>query len=363
MAGPIQAGQCHIILGFYKVGSMGCHYRVKISFETSENAQKTSFPKRLPLSAEPVTPRGSGWYKGDLHCHTYHSDGDSDPLEVVRKAESLGLDFLAITDHNVLSHQAALAQIETNLMLIPAMEVTTFKGHWNIWGEDGWIDFRLLTEEEMKAAIAEAKARGYLVSCNHPRPNGPAWAFENVENFDCIEVWNGPWELNNEACLAFWEAKLKQGKVYPAVGGSDAHFHKRPHHAQLGEPSIHIYCPEPPSPMALLKALKQGHAFISDSPTGAEIVLRSGMAMMGDSVACPENGEIDIKLECKKAAGLNLEILTAEGIVYKSPAQAEQSLSSPVGTSPYLRAQLREGDAGKIRALTNPIYFTQSDKK
>jgi hypothetical protein len=362
MAGPIQAGQWHIILGFYKVGSMGCHYRVKIDFETAENPQITSFPKRLPLSMEAVSPRASGWYKGDLHCHSCQSDGDSDPLEVVRKAEALGLDFLALTDHNVLSHQVRLAQIETNLMLIPAMEVTTFKGHWNIWGDDGWIDFRLLSEDDMKAAIAEAKSRGYLVSCNHPRPNGPAWAFENVENFDCIEVWNGPWELNNEACLAFWEAKLKQGKIYPALGGSDTHFHKRSHHAKLGEPSTYIYCPEAPSPMALLKALKKGHAFISDSADGPEIVLSSGMAMMGDSVASPENREISIKLECKKAAGLSLEILTAKGIVYQSQAQDDLSLSIPIGTSPYLRAQLREGYSGKVRALTNPIYLTQGDK-
>ncbi len=43
-----------------------------------------------------------------MHNHTYHSDGDSDPLDVVRAAEALGLDFLAITDHNVRSQLARL---------------------------------------------------------------------------------------------------------------------------------------------------------------------------------------------------------------------------------------------------------------
>jgi hypothetical protein len=357
MAGPIQAGQWHIVLGFYKVAPMGCDYRVQIDFQTAETVKRVEFPALLPLSAEPLIPRTSGWYKGELHCHTYHSDGDSDPLDVVRLAESLGLDFLAITDHNVLSHQARLAQLGSHLMLIPGMEVTTYKGHWNIWGDYGWIDFRLLSEAEMHAAINEAVARGYLVSCNHPRPFGPAWAFENVENFHCIEVWNGPWEAMNDVSIAFWESRLKRGKIYPAVGGSDSHFHKRSHAAQLGQPTSHIYCSEAPSPAALLKALKQGHTFISDAADGPEIYLRSGEAMMGDTLPYPDDGQARIELECRKADELILEIVTSNGIVLELAAQEQQSLSIDMNKGLYLRAQLRESDSRKIRALTNPIYF------
>lgn len=355
MPGPIQAGQWHIVLGFYKVAPIGCNYRVTIEYQTEENAKTGQFPALLPLSSESLIPRDSGWYKGELHCHSYHSDGDSDPLEVVRLAESLGLDFLAITDHNVLSHQARLNEIGSDLMLIPGMEVTTYTGHWNIWGDCGWIDFRLLSEAETQAAVKEAVARGYLVSCNHPRPYGPAWTFENVEDFHCVEVWNGPWEALNDVCVEFWEAKLKRGKIYPAVGGSDSHFHKRSHAAQLGQPTTHIYCPEAPSPAALLKALKQGHAFISDSPKGAEIRLYSGKAMMGDTI--PRTESIQIELECKKAEALVLEIVTANGIIMELPAEQKHSLSIEIGNSPYLRAQLRENNSKKIRALTNPIYF------
>ncbi|NOG48474.1 MAG: CehA/McbA family metallohydrolase [Chloroflexi bacterium] len=128
-----------------------------------------------------------------MHCHTHHSDGDSDVMTVIRKAETIGLDFLAITDHNVLSQQVALASAETRLMLIPGMEVTTYKGHWNIWGAGPWIDFRVLSQDDMQTAVDAALAAGYLISCNHPRPFGPEWSYPEVTGFHCIEVWNGPW--------------------------------------------------------------------------------------------------------------------------------------------------------------------------
>ncbi len=49
-----------------------------------------------------------------------------------------------------------------------------------------------------------------------PPPSlGPEWAYPNVDTFDCIEVWNGPWPLMNEIALEFWESRLRAGSVIP----------------------------------------------------------------------------------------------------------------------------------------------------
>ena len=40
---------------------------------------------------------------GDLHCHTTLSDGSLGIEEVIVQAKRMGLDFLAITDHDTLS--------------------------------------------------------------------------------------------------------------------------------------------------------------------------------------------------------------------------------------------------------------------
>ena len=40
------------------------------------------------------------WYKGNMHCHTYWSDGRAFPDQAVRSYRDAGYDFCAVTDHN-----------------------------------------------------------------------------------------------------------------------------------------------------------------------------------------------------------------------------------------------------------------------
>jgi predicted metal-dependent phosphoesterase TrpH len=61
----------------------------------------------------------------DLHVHSNASDGTDDPAEVIRRAGAVGLDVLALTDHDT---QAGLAQaraaLPEGLTLIPGMELS-----------------------------------------------------------------------------------------------------------------------------------------------------------------------------------------------------------------------------------------------
>ena len=365
MPGPLQVGTWHVCLGTYKVAENGCDYRVTVQFTFSEAEEPDLFPQRLALSKQARTDvqHQSGWYKGELHCHSYHSDGDSDPLDVVRLAESLGLDFLAITDHNVLSQQVTLNTIKTHLMLIPGMEVTTYRGHWNIWGAGDWIDFRVLSESDMQQAVNAALEQGYLISCNHPKPYGPEWEYPAVEGFHCIEVWNGPWELFNEIALTYWEDKLKAGQRHVLVGGSDNHFLKREHNAKLGTPTTYIHCNGTPSPAALLQGLRAGHAFITEAPEGAQLYLKSGTAIMGDTVKRPDDNLLPLTIDVVNAPPESrLEVCGATGIVKElQPSNDFFQLSCKVNVQDtnYVRVQLASGDGDKrrIHALTNPIYI------
>ncbi len=324
-------------------------------------------PTRLPVRTTSTRPaNSSGWYKGELHCHTFHSDGDSSPDDVIHAAERLGLDFLAITDHNTFTQQIAMNQIETDLILIPGCEVTTFRGHWNIWGDAGWIDFRVTSEDQMEATIRDAVRQGYLTSCNHPRPDGPPWRFPEVEGYECVEVWNGPWELLNDTCLDFWVTRINQGERLIAVGGSDCH-HIEAADAnddqRLGQPSTVIYCEGDPSAARLLHGLRAGHAFITRAPDGPQLYLTSDAAMMGDSVELPASGSLPVNVRVVGGNGLHLELWTTRGMV------AQQAISEPDATltfevstdaARYVRAQLKDTESGNVTALTNPIYFGKS---
>lgn len=358
LPGPIQPGTWHIALGAYKIESLGCRYRVEIRL-TRGDTPAARFPSLLTLSTRPGTLREGGWYRGELHCHTQHSDGDCTVQEVIQQAERLGLDFLAITDHNNISHWAELAASDTSLMLIPGYEVTTYYGHWNIWGGAGWVDFRVNMPDALQAAMQAAAAGGYLVSCNHPRPYGPPWAFPEVEAYTCVEVWNGPWELLNTHCLEFWEAQLRQGRRLVAVGGSDFHFGHQPHIAKLAHPTTFIYVEGVPHPAALLEGLRAGHAFISDHPDGPRIMLRAGRTMMGDTLR-KSHPQISLGLEVLHAAGLIVQVCGTEGVLARSEIESDQASlmwDVDVRDTGYLRAQVIDPASGHVRALTNPIYL------
>ena len=53
--------------------------------------------------------RQAGWYRGDLHTHTVHSDGRRRIEEMAEAATSAGLDFIVSTDHNTNSANRAWA--------------------------------------------------------------------------------------------------------------------------------------------------------------------------------------------------------------------------------------------------------------
>lgn len=366
LPGPLTPGTWHIFLGLYKVAPHGCDYRVILRFSPAVDAGDPPLPAMLPLrrDAPGFAPRPDGWYRGELHCHTYHSDGDSSPGEVIAAARALGLDFLAITDHNTLSHLIELAAVDTpELILIPGFEVTTYRGHWNVWGDRGWIDFRTLTPELLAEAIQAARARGYLTSCNHPRPYGPPWEFAGVTGWHCLEVWNGPWRLFNAVSLAYYERRLNAGERLVAVGGSDAHRLRSgaDEVARVGTPTTWIYCPGPPSAAALLDALRAGHAFVSEGADGPRLTMHAGPAMMGDVVARPPDNRLPLTVHAAGGAGSILELHGAPGLLACYPIAGEDAVieaTLDVSGMAYVRAQLVSGeDSDLLCALTNPIYL------
>ncbi|MGW9123009.1 CehA/McbA family metallohydrolase, partial [Streptomyces sp. NPDC055663] len=87
----------------------------------------------LPPEAPPVRVggRGRGWYRGDCHVHSVHSDGELTPQQLTAAARSAGLDFLATTEHNTAAaHGVWNRPAGDDLLVILGEEVTTRTGHW-----------------------------------------------------------------------------------------------------------------------------------------------------------------------------------------------------------------------------------------
>jgi hypothetical protein len=87
---------------------------------------------------------GARFYTADLHVHTSNgssdvSDGDMTIEAVIDSAVAMGVNLLAITDHNndvnVLPSLAYGAQHSGKLLVLPGVEITTANGHLLVYGD------------------------------------------------------------------------------------------------------------------------------------------------------------------------------------------------------------------------------------
>ncbi|MDP2948764.1 MAG: CehA/McbA family metallohydrolase [Chloroflexota bacterium] len=402
--GPILPGQWSIMLGFESILEQGCRYEVKVEL-TPEDAPEAS-PEAHPPSAEhqPLAEgerlaeggpgamvassvvtapapawhgqsRGGGWFKGDLHCHTIHSDGLNTVEEIVTNARELGLDFLAITDHNTITHHEELARLApgTPVVLIPGEEITTYWGHTNAWGLREWIDFRCTDSQAANAVARFVLEKGGLISINHPKAVGPAWMFQDADGYPCMEVWQAPWRWFNWESLERWDGLLQQGRRIVAVGGSDTHSippARQMHPHGLGEPTTWVYVPGPLTEEAVLDGIRQGHVFMSEVPAGPQLYLTADAdgdgryeTLMGDSIEARE-GRVAFRVRCRDAAERRLWVVSDGAILDLLQVDSDDfvhEFSLDVAGRAYVRAELR-GWRGRpergevVIGMTNPIY-------
>jgi hypothetical protein len=383
--GPLFPGRWNVMLGFDRVQPQGARYHVDISLSSSpQNAPDAQYPPAQHSSAaSPVSgPQGrSRWVKGDLHCHTIHSDGLNSVPEIVNNAVERGLDFLAVTDHNTSTHHEELERLaHLPITLIPGEEVTTYWGHANMWGLREWVEFRCADEETMASVRRFVLNRGGLISINHPKSVGPPWMFQGLEAYPCMEVWQAPWRFHNWESLERWDGLLLDGRRVVAVGGSDTHSipPARPMHPHgLGNPTTWVYAEGGPSEQSILDGIRKGHAFLSDDPDGPHVILTADEdgdgkyeKMMGDTVRAPEGNRISFRVSVQGGADRRLWLMCDGAPLDIIPLdQVDSTLDFSLETSGrrYIRAELR-GRRGRpergevVWAMTNPIWLeTQPD--
>lgn len=369
LPGPLNPGQWNLLLGLYKIAESGCNYRAVMRAATAPgHAAAACAPASVgELPASPPTALHGGWLRGEIHCHTWHSDGELPPHRLLELARARGLDFLAVTDHNTTACQTELARFTNpGLILIRGVESTTFKGHFNVWGIPDWVDFRVETPQQLEAALEFANQRGALTCCNHPKPFGPNWDFRSVSNFTCVEVWNGPWSGLNYISLNYWLEMLNAGMVKPAVGGSD--FHRPgelegPTERNLGTPTTWVYLDGPPNAQNILAAMRAGRVSISDTPNGPLLELRAGAEyaiLQGGQLAPDPASLLPARVRCLRGRGCTLQLLDQQAVLAEWVLASDDELCDidlSAADHRYIRAELKDQD-GRMRALSNPVYFT-----
>ena len=316
---------------------------------------------RVPAVARPQP----GWYRGDLHTHSDHSDAHDFPVaNLLQMARDAGLDFVFLTDHNTVTGVPEMDDAtDATLLASGGMELTTYWGHALCLGAREWVDWRMHPGAgAMERVAADTYARGQVFVIAHPLADGDpgctgcAWRFGEMMpgNARVVEIWNGPWDCdsNNEKALALWYDWLNQGLRLAATAGSDAHGPR----AYASARGFNVIYAEALSEVALFEGILAGRLYLSSGPH-LTFQARSDDGVtwsIGDTVTRPATFEIywrDCPPDAQARVIVNGRLLHA----LPSDADGAHTWALTPAQADWVTVELRD-KSGVMLAVTNPIF-------
>ncbi len=193
-------------------------------------------------------------YVGALHMHSTFSDGSGEVTDIAKAADEVGLDFIALTDHNTLrALKEGYEKWYGNTLLLVGCEINDKenKNHYLAFGIEDTFSTRLSAQEYVKM-VKENGGIGFLAHPHekrtHMKEHPPyPWVDWSINDFNGIEIWNhmSEWmeNLTEEnkyqaflhplrsidspppETLKVWD-ELNQKRKVVGIGGVDAHAHK-----------------------------------------------------------------------------------------------------------------------------------------
>ncbi len=245
-----------------------------------------------------VLKKQEGWYRGELRCYSTYSNGKLRIRDIIRRAEKIGLDFIAITDVRTLEHCKDSDYTSDKVLLIPAFEWGV-DGHATCLGAKTMIE-NWDTNAQVQAAIRLAHAQGVIFNITDPCSPKSPWEW-TAGGFHAMEVWNKEWRsepgttakalrkgertkqtyasremqsslalegvCKNAQALDFYDAIVRQKNRLTALGGSGAFDRLE----DIGSPVTYVYAPEL-SVQGILTGILNGYTFVTSSIDGPRLL-------------------------------------------------------------------------------------------
>ncbi len=369
--GPLPKGRWFIAQYYLVAAPAGLSYRYTVTFSFGGAAPPRNFPAPPPYDPG-VLKNEAGWYAGNMHAHTIHSDGGRTLPDMVRRCADAGFDFVVSTEHNSPTAHYRFpeaARANPGVLLLYGDEWTSPGGHANITGQTPgyWFDFRVDPGDgKLPAVIAEAHRQKALFTINHPFAacTSCTWLYPSSEwaTADAIEVWNGVWTPEDKRAVDLWDGLLKAGRRITALGGTDYH---RGEDALI--PATLVYAKNL-SRSAVMDGLRGGHAYLTEGPRGPKLLLSlpGQLALPGDAVRVKgDTAQVEVKIE--GGDGMRLHFIWADGeatvpvvgenaiVLQTVPLRASGTAGAKRN---YARAELWRSPSS-LAALSNPMYFNR----
>jgi hypothetical protein len=227
---------------------------------------------------------GGAWLKGNLHAHTTHSDGQREPQAVVDSYAERGYDFLALTDHDILTTESDHALLDSRgMILIAGNEITANGPHMLHIGATSTVK----PSSDRQTVIDDIRRCGGFAVVNHPNwfSDFNHCSFDQLcrwQGYGGMEIYNGVIEQLPGSAYALdkWDRILSTGCRVWGFANDDSH-------AAEGQDALGwsvAYVSER-TPAAIVDALSRGRFYASTGVAiddirvdGDRIVIRAGNA-------------------------------------------------------------------------------------
>jgi hypothetical protein len=222
--------------------------------------------------------------KGNLHTHSRVSDGDSDPRALIAWYRLHGYNFLALTDHNHLSHPARYDDLEDDRFVLLSGEEVSMTGA----GRQVHINALCTTREigggsfgkaadALVWAVSEIDAQKGVAIVNHPNFDDALSLSDLLAvstDAPLLEIESGhPYVFSagrggRPSHERLWDEALSEGAGFMGVGVDDVHQLARcaDPPAYPGRAWVEVFA-EDAEPEALCRALRAGALYASTGPS------------------------------------------------------------------------------------------------
>jgi hypothetical protein len=419
--GPIPAGSWAVELGIAFVDpadSDGIRYTVEV--RTSSAAEWSDDPYDPSGKPDPKVNSTPGWYTGDFHVHGEQEPGNATMNQTFAAAfgpAGPGLDFVTLVDHNNdVAHDDMRSQADAypENLVIPGVEVTTYRGHWNAQGSTGFADFRggpIYAPDALTSPIPDSalttvrdatlpkdqfgtiRSGGGWTQINHPTifKDSPAacrgcfWNYADGDTdfsqVDAIEIQTGPAGIPHGSPAAmnpftataidYYEHALASGAHIAAVGSSDDHragAATGPFDSSVGEGATVVHA-KGLRRAAIVAAVKADHTYVKPfGPSAPDLSLdavneHGDTAIIGDSLA---GRSLKLTATVSDIAGAGRTgswelILLRDGAVVDSVAIAGDGIVREWDVTESGRYSIeltRTATSTFIEGYTSPIWLT-----
>jgi len=205
----------------------------------------------------------------ELHCHSSLSYDGRDPVDLLlAQAEAVGLDAIAVTDHDEID--ASLEAVERapdyDLVGIPGMEVSSAAGHVLALG----VREAVPAGHSFAETLDRIRILGGIAVVPHPFQESRSGVLANISrdeltNADAIEVYNSRLLTGRSNRQA---ERFARRRGMPMTAGSDAHISE-----MVGQAVTRIDA-EDRSVEAILDAIREGHTTVEGKRTPWRISFR-----------------------------------------------------------------------------------------